>query len=97
MVHELGGWIWMLVPGADRETPDSELLNHKKNSRKAIPRILSGGRTESRAKVAISAVSTPMAKKLNALAASPSWTSVVARAIESVGLPSVIKITHGRK
>ena len=87
----------MLVPGVDRETPESDPLNHRKNSRKAIPRIFSGGRTESRANVATSAESTPMAKNVKLFAASPSWTNLVARAIESVGLPSVIKITHGRK
>lgn len=62
-----------------------------------MPRILSGGRTESRASVVMLAWSTPTAKKEKALAASPSRTSEMERSMLSVGSPSVMRMTQGRK
>jgi hypothetical protein len=83
-------------PGLDCDTALSELDSQAKRSRKRRPLRAMGSPTEICFRMSKFASSTPTAKNLNFLFASPSWTRRAAFCQESVGPPSVMRNIQGR-
>src|SRR5882724_2257995 len=96
-VQPVGAGIWTVVPGCEDDTLDSDDESQANISLNLRPAILTGVRTQILPKISMLAFSTPTPKKANPLLASPAFTMSAACCHASVGPPSVMRKTQGRK
>jgi hypothetical protein len=96
-VQPLGAAICTGVPGCEDDTLESDDDSQANMSLNFRPVNLTGVRTQILLRISILAFSTPMPKNAKPLLVSPSFTNSAACCHWSVGPPSVMRNTQGRK